>query len=122
MRDGGAAPIALRMRLGGGPLPPGKYAIEFPLEAGAGEGIHAELAGGQATLAAPARSTLTAEIVHAGGRLALTGSVSVPDGGSLWLAAPRIVTRSVTTIRPHVRFAPVDEVMLMVSARRQRGE
>jgi hypothetical protein len=52
VRDGGAAPIALRLRLGGGPLPPGRYAIEFPLEAGAGEAIHAELAGGRATLAA----------------------------------------------------------------------
>jgi hypothetical protein len=93
VRDGGAAPIALRLRLGGGPLPPGRYAIEFPLEAGAGEAIHAELAGGRATLAAPARSTLTAEVAHAGGRFELTGSVSVPDGGSLWLAAPRIVTK-----------------------------
>ena len=63
VRDGGAAPVALRMRLGGGPLPPGKYTIEFPLEAGAGDGTHAELAGGQATLAAQARATLTAEIV-----------------------------------------------------------
>ncbi len=93
IRHGGTAPVALRMRLGGGPLPPGKYTIDFPLEAGAGDGYRAEIGGGQATLAAEARATLTAEIAHAGGRLALSGAVFVPDGGRLWLAAPRIVTR-----------------------------
>jgi len=93
LRGGGAAPVALRMRLGGGPLPAGKYTIEFPVEAGTGAGYRAELAGAQATLAPDARATLTADITHDGGRLALTGAVTLPDGGSLWLAAPRIVTR-----------------------------
>ena len=93
VRGGGAEPVALRMRLGGGPLPAGKYTIEFPVEAGAGAGYRAELAGAQAIIAPDARATLTAEIAHDGGRLALTGAVTLPDGGSLWLAAPRIVMR-----------------------------
>ena len=92
VRDAGATPVALRLRLGGGPLPPGKYTLEFPLEAGAGDGYRAEMAGSQAAVSPQAQATLTAEIAHPGGRLALTGSVLVPDGGSLWLAAPRIVT------------------------------
>jgi hypothetical protein len=92
VRDAGPSPVALRLRLGGGPLPPGRYAIEIAMEASAGAGIRVELGGGQAAVAPGAPATLAAEIGHAGGRLALTGAVTVPEGAALWLAAPRITT------------------------------
>lgn len=101
IRGAGAAPVALRLRLGGGPLPPGRYSVELPMEPAAGDGYRAELAGGQASLPPGAPTTLTAEIRHAGGRLALTGAVTVPDGGSLWVAAPRITRLSKPTLDAH---------------------
>ena len=71
------------------------------MEPGAGDGYRAELAERQASPPPGAPATLTAEIQHADGRLALAGAVTVPDGGSLWLAAPRITSVSKPTLDAH---------------------
>ena len=74
-------PSALRLRLGGGPLPPGRYALHFRLETAAGP-ARLTLAGKTADVAPGAPASFDAEIDHPGGPLTLSAAT---DGGTVWI-------------------------------------
>jgi hypothetical protein len=95
--DGDDRPAALRLRLGGGPLPAGRYALSFRVDA---------TGGGQVTVAGTATEpldpgdsqVLEAEVSHAGGPLTLSATSRGPAGGSIWMGE--------ATILPAVRTSP----------------
>ena len=79
----------LRVRLGGGPLGPGRYVLRFRVEATAGPARFAIAdASAEATDGAPA--TLDAPIDHPGGSLTLLATGAAPPGGSLWIGDAKI--------------------------------
>jgi hypothetical protein len=86
--DGGR-PTQLRLRLGGGPLPPGRYAVQLRLDASSP--LRFTLAGTTAEVGAGAPAPFAAEIAHAGGPLTLSAAT---DGGagSVWIGDARIAT------------------------------
>ena len=84
-RDDGK-PNALRLRLGGGPLPPGKYAIRFRLEAASGT-ARVTLAGQTAEVVAGAPATFDATVDHPGGPLALAAAT---DGSTIWIGEAKV--------------------------------
>ena len=81
-----ARPTALRVRLGGGPLPAGKYALRFRLESASGA-AHLSLAGKTVEAVAGDPATFDAEIDHPGGPLALAAAT---DGSAIWIGEATI--------------------------------
>jgi len=73
-------PTELRLRLGGGPLPAGRYALHFRLEAPSGP-ARITLAGKSADVAAGVPASFDAEIDHPGGPLNLSAAT---DGRAVW--------------------------------------
>ena len=88
--DGGGRPAPLRLRLGGGPLPVGRYAIHFRLEAPGAARF--ALAGKAAEVAAGAPAAFAAEIDHPGGPLELSAATAGSTPGSVWIGAAKIAT------------------------------
>ncbi|HXT99783.1 MAG TPA: hypothetical protein VN903_02245 [Polyangia bacterium] len=77
---------ALRLRLGGGPLPAGRYALHFRLESGAGPARFA-LGDTRAEAAAGAPATFDAVINHPGGPLTLAAAT---EGGAIWIGDAKL--------------------------------
>jgi hypothetical protein len=77
----GDAPTTLRLRLGGGPLPAGRYALRFRLESAAGT-ARLTLGGRTAEVAAGAPATFEAPIDHPGGLLTLPAATA---GSPIWI-------------------------------------
>jgi len=84
----GAAPTTLRLRLGGGPLPAGRYALGFRLEAPSGT-ARLTLAGQTAEVAAGAPATFEAPIDHSGGPLTLPVATA---GSPIWIGDASLKT------------------------------
>jgi hypothetical protein len=74
-------PSALRLRLGGGPLPAGRYTLHFQLQAAAGS-AHFALAGKEADVATGAPVPFDAPLDHPGGPLMLSAATA---GDTLWI-------------------------------------
>jgi hypothetical protein len=83
-------PIALRLQLGGGPLPPGRYAVHFKLENRAVAVV--TLAGTTASVTGGGPESLDAEVVHPGGPLNLSLSVAGAADSSLWIGDVKIAS------------------------------
>jgi hypothetical protein len=81
-----ARPTALRVRLGGGPLPAGKYMLRFRLESASGA-ARLSLAGKTAEAVPGNPATFDAEIDHPGGPLALAAAT---DGSAIWISEATI--------------------------------
>jgi hypothetical protein len=88
--DGGGRPTPLRLRLGGGPLPAGRYAVHFRLEAPGAARF--ALAGKATEVAAAAPAAFAAEIDHPGGPLELSAATAGSTPGSVWIGAATIAT------------------------------
>jgi hypothetical protein len=82
-------PTALRLRLGGGPLAAGKYALHLRLEAASGS-ARLTLAGKEAVVVAGTPATFDAQIDHPGGPLALSAAT---DGSPIWIGEATIKSR-----------------------------
>ena len=82
--DGEGRASPLRLRLGGGPLPAGRYGLHFRLEAASGA-ARFTLADAAANVSAGAPATLDADVTHAGGPLTLSATTSGSAGGSVWI-------------------------------------
>jgi 4-amino-4-deoxy-L-arabinose transferase-like glycosyltransferase len=76
-----AAPTALRVRLGGGPLPAGKYALRFRLESASGA-ARFWLGGKTGDVVAGTPAPFEAEIDHPGGPLTLAAATA---GSAIWI-------------------------------------
>jgi hypothetical protein len=84
-------PAALRLRLGGGPLPAGRYKLSFVVD-GTGDGQVA-VAGAATDLADRGDShVLEAEVSHAGGPLTLSATTRGRAGGSVWIGEAKLET------------------------------
>jgi hypothetical protein len=82
VRAGAAAPpTALRVRLGGGPLPAGKYALRFRMESASGA-ARFWLAGKTGDVVAGTPAAFEAEIDHPGGPLTLAAATA---GSAIWI-------------------------------------
>jgi len=77
-------PTALRLRLGGGPLPAGRFAVHFKLEAPSASRF--TLAGATAEVAAGVPTSFDAVVSHAGGLLTLPATAA----GPLWIGEAKI--------------------------------
>jgi hypothetical protein len=86
--DGGP-PTQLRLRLGGGPVPAGRYAVHLRLEATSLARV--SLAGTTVEIAAGGPAPLDAEISHPGGPLTLSAATD-GSGGSVWIGDAKIAT------------------------------
>ena len=84
-------PSALRLRLGGGPLPAGRYGLHFRLEAASGA-ARFTLAGAAADVSPGAPATLDADVTHPGGPLTLSATTSGSAGGSVWVGEATVKT------------------------------
>jgi hypothetical protein len=80
-------PLALRLQLGGGPLPPGRYTVHFKLEAGGAAIV--KLAGTTVDVAYEG-SSLDAEVMHPGGPLTLSLTAVGAADSSLWIGDAKI--------------------------------
>ncbi|HMF42262.1 MAG TPA: hypothetical protein VKQ32_16420, partial [Polyangia bacterium] len=69
-------PTALRLRLGGGPLPAGRFAVHFKLEAPSASRF--TLAGATAEVAAGVPTSFDAVVNHAGELLTLPATAAGP--------------------------------------------
>jgi hypothetical protein len=89
VRMGGLGPpIALRLQLGGGPLPPGRYAVHIKFEAGGAAIV--TLAGATADAGGPEPQPLDAEVEHPGGPLTLSLSARGAADSSIWIGDVKI--------------------------------
>jgi hypothetical protein len=88
--DGGGRPTPLRLRLGGGPLPAGRYAVHFRLEAPGAARF--ALAGKAVEVAAGAPAAFEAEIDHPGGPMALSAATDGPMPGTIWIGDAKVAT------------------------------
>jgi hypothetical protein len=84
----GGAPTALRLRLGGEPLPAGPYEVHFRLEAEASAPAQLTLADETVDVAPGTPTTLDAEVSHPGGPLTLSGAAT----GAIWIGEAKIAT------------------------------
>ena len=99
VRTDGRAPTALRLRTAGGPIPAGRYALSFRVEAPAGG--HVTLAGTGVDLDPGDARVVQAEVSHPGGPLTLSASTVGPVGGSLWFGEATMRTvRDMPTPEP----------------------
>jgi len=89
VRTDGQRATALRLRLGSGPLPAGRYGLHFRLEATASP-ASMTLAGKTLEVPAGAPATFDAEIDHPGGPLTLSATVAGPAPGSLWISEAKL--------------------------------
>jgi hypothetical protein len=87
--DDAAGARSLRLRLGGGPLPPGRYAVHFRLDT-ASAGARFTLAGTGVEVAPGTPTTFAAEVSHPGGPLTLSATTAGPSGGSIWIGDAKI--------------------------------
>ena len=81
----------LRLRLGGGPLPAGRYGLHFRLEAASGA-ARFNLADAAADVSPGAPATLDADVTHPGGPLTLSATTSGSAGGSVWIGEATVKT------------------------------
>jgi hypothetical protein len=88
VRAAGGAPTALRLRLGGGPLPAGAYQVQFKVEAEAGAPAQLTLADETVDVTPGTPATFDAEVSHPGGPLTLSGAAT----GAVWIGEARIAT------------------------------
>jgi len=88
--DGAGRATPLRLRLGGGAVPPGRYAVRFRLEAPSAARL--ALAGKTVEVAAGAPAALEAEIDHPGGPMALSAATDGSTAGTLWIGDAKIAT------------------------------
>jgi hypothetical protein len=89
--DGEGQASALRVRLGGGPLPAGRYGLHFRLEAASGA-ARFNMAGAAADVPPGASATLDAAVTHPGGPLTLFATTSGSAGGSVWIGEATVKT------------------------------
>jgi hypothetical protein len=89
--DGDQRPgTTLRLRLGGGPLPAGRYTLSFLVD-GISDG-QVIVAGAETELGTPSYSqVLKAEVSHAGGPLTLSATIRGRAGGSIWIGEATIL-------------------------------
>ena len=74
-------PSALRLRLGGGPLPAGRYGMHFRLEAASGRGAVRRSRARPPSRPPGAPATFDAEVTHPGGPLTLSATTAGSAGG-----------------------------------------
>jgi hypothetical protein len=86
----GGGPTPLRLRLGGGSLPAGRYALHFRLEAASAARF--TVAGRVAEVAGGAPAAFDAEIDHPGGPLTLSAATEGSAPGFVWIGEAAIKT------------------------------
>ncbi len=89
--DGEGRASPLRLRLGGGPLPAGRYGLHFRLEAASGA-ARFKLEDAAADVSPGAPATLDADVTHPGGPLTLSATTSGSAGGSVWIGEATVKT------------------------------
>jgi len=88
--DGGGRPTPLRLRLGGGSVPAGRYTVRFRLEAP--NAARLALAGKTVEVAAGAPAAFEAEIEHLGGPMTLSAATDGSTPGTIWIGDAKIAT------------------------------
>jgi hypothetical protein len=88
--EGGDRPTPLRVRLAGGPVPAGRYAVPFRLESPTAARF--ALAGKTAEAPAGAPAAFDAEIDHPGGPLGLSAATDGSTPGSVWIGDAKIAS------------------------------
>ena len=91
VRTDGQRTTTLRLRLGGGPLPAGRYGVHFRLESAASL-ASLTLAGKTLEVSAGAPAAFDAEVDHPGGPLTLSATAAGPAPGSLWVSEAKLET------------------------------
>jgi hypothetical protein len=81
-------PFPLRLQLGGGPVPSGRYRVHFKLETRAVAFV--TLAGTTADVGGDGPRSLDAEVMHPGGPLTLSLTARGAADASLWIGDAKI--------------------------------
>jgi hypothetical protein len=79
-------PTRVRVTLGGGPLPAGRYELSLALAADGAAPAEFSIAGSRAAVTPGTPARLTAPFAHAGGPLTLAAELKATAAANLWIS------------------------------------